>query len=29
VLRVHKDPELDGWEAHARFLEHLTMVKPF
>ena len=26
VLRVHKDPELDGWEAHARFLEHLARV---
>ena len=27
VLRMHKDPELDGWEAHARFLEHLAAVR--
>lgn len=27
VLRVHKDPELDGWEAHASFLEHLGSVR--
>jgi hypothetical protein len=27
VLRVHKDPELDGWEAHARFLDHLGTVR--
>jgi hypothetical protein len=27
VLRMHKDPELDGWEAHARFLEHLTAMR--
>jgi len=27
VLRVHKDPELDGWEAHARFLEHLARMR--
>lgn len=27
VLRRHKDPELDGWEAHASFLQHLSTVR--
>jgi hypothetical protein len=27
VLRLHEDPELDGWEAHAKFLEHLAVVR--
>ena len=27
VLRMHKDPELDGWEAHVSFLQHLCGVR--
>lgn len=26
LLRAQIDPELGGWEAHARFLEHLERV---
>jgi hypothetical protein len=27
VATEHRDPELDGWEAHARFLQHLGSVR--